>query len=132
MDAEAPDKAGEEMTFDTFWSLYPRKVARKDASRAWSKLSPPDQALALETLPAHIKLWAETTTSQFIPYPATWLNGERFHDEIEMPQPKTLDAWWTSEHGVLRKGQELGILPKPGEDSQSFRNRVIQNSKRAA
>ena len=119
------------MTFDLFWASYPRKVARKDASRAWLKLSPADQQLALEALPAHIKYWAETTSPQFIPYPASWLRGERFHDELEMPAPKTIDAWWTSVQGILTKGKSLDIPPRAGEDMSSYRQRVIQMSKAA-
>lgn len=67
--------------FDQFWTLYPRRVAKKDAEKAWSKLSQDQQALAIAALPAHRKAWSGKEM-EFLPYPASWIRGERWHDEI--------------------------------------------------
>ena len=32
--------------FDEFWSLYPRKIAKANARKAWSKLSAEQQLMA--------------------------------------------------------------------------------------
>lgn len=113
------------MSFDLFWSTYPRKMARRDAIRAWAKLSPSDQELALSALPLYIQYWAATATEkQFIPYPATWLNGHRFHDELEMPKPKSDPSWRQSEAGILAEGKRRGLYPRPGENLWDFRGRV--------
>lgn len=71
-------------SFDEFWKLYPKKVGKAQAEKAWKKLKV-DEAL-LETMKKAIerqkrsKQWKD---KQFIPYPATWLNGRRWEDELE-------------------------------------------------
>lgn len=70
--------------FDLFWKAYPRKVAKQAAIKAFSKLNP-DTAL-LEVILKSIQLaklskdWLRDG-GQFIPHPATWLNGRRWEDE---------------------------------------------------
>lgn len=68
-----------------FWSVYPRHVDKQRARKAWAKLKP-DEAL-VETILRAVK--AQTTCEQwtrdggaYIPYPATWLNGRRWEDEL--------------------------------------------------
>jgi hypothetical protein len=66
--------------FDLFWSLYPRKVAKLDAIRAWEqtkKIRPPIEAL----LAAVNKLSTLIDDPQFYPYPATFLRQGRWLDE---------------------------------------------------
>jgi hypothetical protein len=111
--------------FSQFWSIYPRKVARKDAIKAWEKLPDSDKSLALSTIPAHVQFWSVSGTEpQFIPYPASWLNGERFHDEIEIPKPKPETGWQKTEQGILSEGARKGLNAKPGESLWDFRSRV--------
>ena len=63
--------------FDRFWAAYPRRTAKFDAQKAWSKLNPPiDEVLA--ALEWQRQEW---TDPQFIPYPATWLRAGRWMDE---------------------------------------------------
>ena len=82
----------------------------------------------MAALPAHIKFWQARGDPQFIPYPATWLNGARWEDEIEMPAavPKQVNAWWTTEQGVLAKGRELGIQARPGEEMAQYKARLVE------
>jgi hypothetical protein len=70
--------------FDVFWQAYPRKTAKADARKAWCKLAP-DAALQAEILEAlawqvRQPQWVKDG-GEFIPYPATWLRGERWADE---------------------------------------------------
>ena len=70
--------------FEDFWALYPRKTAKQDAIRAWRKLNP-DLALQEKirsalTLQISSDQWTRDG-GQFIPHPATWLNGGRWDDE---------------------------------------------------
>ena len=81
--------------FDKFWTAYPKKVAKKDAEKAWVKLSPSPELL--ETILAAVE--RQRTTEQwmkqdgrFIPNPATYLNGQRWTDEL--PEPKRGDPDW--------------------------------------
>ena len=69
------------MTFDDFWVVYPRRVAKLAAQKAWKKLTPADQMAALEALPVHVALWSERSL-EHVPHAATWLNGRRWEDEL--------------------------------------------------
>ena len=70
--------------FNAFWEMYPKRVARKDAWKAWTKLNPSkelvtkiQQALAWQTRQPD---WLREG-GKFVPYPATWLRAERWDDE---------------------------------------------------
>lgn len=72
------------LLFNQFWSAYPRKQGKKTAERAFVKLKP-DESLLGEILAALD--WQKQSASwtkengQFIPLPATYLNGRRWEDE---------------------------------------------------
>ena len=69
--------------FDEFWRLYPKKVARKDAERAWKKVPLaefPEITCSLEKWKGS-QGWTKDG-GQYIPNAATWLNGERWKDEV--------------------------------------------------
>ncbi|WP_082629541.1 hypothetical protein [Pseudomonas paralactis] len=71
--------------FDQFYRLYPRRQNRPKAESAWKKLKP-DAGLR-ETLLAALANhrlrpdWIRDG-GQYIPLPATWLNGRCWEDEI--------------------------------------------------
>jgi hypothetical protein len=71
-------------SFERFWQIWPKRVAKADAEKAWTKLSWEDKARALAVLPDHISIWAERGDPQFIPYPASWIRGRRFEDELDI------------------------------------------------
>ena len=71
--------------FDIFWNGYPRKAGNKrKAFDAFKKASVPLDVL-LEAIKKQKKSaqWAKDN-GQFIPYPATWLNGKRWEDDLPM------------------------------------------------
>lgn len=71
-------------SFGAFWQLYPRRVCKLEAQRAWAKLAPQDRIEALRVLPLHTEQWKRAGTEwRFIPHAATWLNQRRFEDELE-------------------------------------------------
>jgi hypothetical protein len=71
--------------FDQFYRLYPRRQKRPNAESAWKKLKP-DAALR-ETLLAALANhrlrpdWIKDG-GQYIPLPASWLNGRCWEDEL--------------------------------------------------
>jgi len=74
--------------FDEFWNLYPKKVAKADALKAWNKAikrKSPDELLKLTKLYAEGKLPEMT----YIPYPASWLNKE-LYESVEVAEAKPL------------------------------------------
>lgn len=75
--------------FDEFWKAYPKKVAKTAAQKAWDKLKP-DQSLQETILQAvnaakNSRSWTKDN-GQYIPYPASWLNGRRWEDETGQHQ----------------------------------------------
>lgn len=68
-------------TFGDFWLLYPRRVARKDALRAWAKLTPEEQMAAVVAMVDWRRVWA-SKDREYLPHAATWLNGARWEDEL--------------------------------------------------
>jgi len=71
--------------FARFWKLYPRKVGKANAEKAWSKLKV--DADLFERMASALAAWAVSPDwtkdgGQFIPHPATWLNGKRWDDEL--------------------------------------------------
>jgi hypothetical protein len=71
-------------TFDEFWAAYPRRVAKKDAMKAWAQLRPTtalaEAMLAALTWQCEQESWTKDGGA-YVPYPATWLRGERWTDE---------------------------------------------------
>lgn len=71
--------------FEQFWKFYPKKKSRKDAVKAWAKLKPNEELrqTLITALGSHCisEDWAKDG-GRYIPNAATWLNGERWHDEL--------------------------------------------------
>jgi hypothetical protein len=73
-----------QVSFSDFWAKYPRKVAKKDAERAWKQIDPTEHQKVLAAIDRHRKSeqWRKDG-GQFIPFPASWIRGERWTDELE-------------------------------------------------
>jgi hypothetical protein len=72
--------------FVQFYDRYPKKVAKIAAEKAFEKLKV-DEALLNKMLLAIEKqkktlAWTKDN-GEFIPHPATWLNSQRWEDEIQ-------------------------------------------------
>jgi len=71
--------------FDAFWSVYPKRIGRGLAEKAWKK--------ALTFAPASeitsvARSYPWNSDPQFIPHPATWLNQRRWQDDLTPMQTK--------------------------------------------
>jgi hypothetical protein len=72
-------------SFDTFWLLYPKKIAKADAVKAWKqvlKKKTADEMIALTKAYSESKLPDMT----YIPYPASWLNKGLYEAVEETPK----------------------------------------------
>ncbi len=75
--------------FDDWWELYPRKVRRLRAEKAYAaaRKRASEQELA-SGLKNSLSRWkSEKTETEFIPHPATWLNGGGWMDQTSPPPP---------------------------------------------
>lgn len=70
--------------FDEWWEVYPKHEGKQNAVKAFVKINP--DAELLEKMISSVKVWKNSQQwtkdgGQFIPMPATWLNGRRWEDE---------------------------------------------------
>ena len=69
--------------FADFYAAYPRREKRKDAARAWKKLTVEQRRLATGVAALMTNLVAQglgPEKKNYIPLPTTFLNGERWED----------------------------------------------------
>ncbi|MFI5649967.1 helix-turn-helix domain-containing protein [Streptomyces anulatus] len=83
--AELTEEQQQEAEFAAFYAAYPRKVGKGNARKAFAAAvkrgAKPADLVAASA--AHRDNWARCRTeTRFIPYPASWLNGERYDDEL--------------------------------------------------
>lgn len=74
-----------EEPFDTFWREYPRKTGKGDARKKFVKALTKTSFQNIMDALARVKetdQWRKDGGA-FIPYPATWLNQERWDDEVQ-------------------------------------------------
>lgn len=77
------EKPPEGESFDAFWALVVRKVSRKPAERRWKAMTKAERAAAMKAYPAHVAMWKhEKRKPDKIPHPSTWLNQNRWEDEV--------------------------------------------------
>lgn len=74
-----------DMDFDAFWSEYPRKVGKGAAKKAFEKARKKATLESLVSAVRRQKCGSQWTKDdgRFIPNPATWLNQERWEDEVD-------------------------------------------------
>ena len=78
--------------FCEWWSLYPLKKGKSAAFKAWQKadLLPIDQMLSI--LHEQITKERQWKNRQYIPHGSTYLNGERWDDEITIQQTSAIET----------------------------------------
>lgn len=102
--------------FYIFWDLYPRKISKKNAYNAWKKIPKDVKNTVILWLKEYmIKRDKENTEIQMIPYPASWLNAERYYDEIIIDEAQ----WFKEKKMFLQKKEEEKIKK---EDQQKIKD----------
>lgn len=76
--------------FEDFWQRYPRRVGVGDAIKAYRRAT--NHATTeqiLDGLARSMQAWrSEQRSPRFLPYPATWLNQQRWLDEDQPTAPE--------------------------------------------
>ena len=98
----------EKPNFGAFWLLYPKKVAKFDAEKAWKKLSEADQLAAIVGLVPWRRVWMQRGELQYVPHAATWLNGHRWEDELP-------EQW---AQGAAHASHAPAVLPETGRSTE--------------
>ena len=71
--------------FESFWKAFPRKTNKGFAKKVFAKLKVNDDLLAtmLKAIETQKRSVWKDKDPQYIPHPSTWLNGERWEDEVQ-------------------------------------------------
>ena len=85
---KAPQGAGAEIwdpeAWRRFWALYPKKVDKANAIRAWNRLKADRKLMGIMSAALKAQMATEEwrrDNGRAIPYPSTWLNNRRWEDE---------------------------------------------------
>jgi len=74
----SPPKGGSSPAgFDQFWAIYPNRVGKRDAEKAFTKAT---GRASLETILAGLRRYVAKTDDRPWCNPATWLNQDRWED----------------------------------------------------
>ena len=98
--------------FLDFWSVYPRKVGKLDALKAYSAMIRQGYSEA-EILSGAVSFAEmcrqEHTEARFIPHPATWLRAGRWMDEnitsFQPLDPRAIEEAKDKADRLLRRGK---------------------------
>jgi len=114
--------------FERWWSVYPKKVGKKPARAIWKRIKPDADLLIEDTT---VKALGDDNWQRgYIPNPATYLNQERWNDELHKPKQSELteaDKYAISKrrtNAILQKinGSDVGrndpALPSPMEANE--------------
>ena len=86
---QTPSPSSNDSEFDTFWQIYPRKIARKKCEQWWHKHATNMASDILDAATTATKQWRQDNTEpRYIPHPYTWLNQERWKDHTPLPAPE--------------------------------------------
>lgn len=83
---EIENESKKAANFDRFWEAYPRKVGKVKALAAFQKVAVPVEVLLLAIEEQKKSNQWQKDNGQFIPHPATWLNGHRWDDDLTVEQ----------------------------------------------
>jgi len=99
LDISDSPKGDSEQMFDKFWAVYPRKVAKGAARKAWEKITDYEVVIA----GAERFSLDPNREDTFTPHPATWLNAERWLDDPLPPRRLTVEELKERELLLARK-----------------------------
>lgn len=117
---------GQPQAFDRFWQAYPKKRKKKTAKEIWKRKR---MDRLIDAILEDIKTRQQRDSrwlQGFVPDPTTYLNQERWEDEIEKPKApggngagsrRTEDEW-------MQAGKRLGLQPKVGESMVAYIQRI--------
>lgn len=96
--------------FAEFWAAYPRRVAKQDALRAFRKLNPTPGLVAYLIQAIEKQQASKHWQDGFVPNPATWLNGQRWTDDLDTIPVAITGPMTRNERVSARNKQTLAIL----------------------
>ncbi len=74
------NEKNEDILFDEFWEIYPKKVDKKPTATKWKSLKITEEVFT--QIQKHLSMAYAQTEKQFIPSPKVYLNNEKWTDEV--------------------------------------------------
>jgi hypothetical protein len=97
-------KETRERAFDAFWTVYPHKVGKADASKAFERAA---SRVDTETLMAGLRRYVAKTDDRPWCNPSTWLNQDRWTDEPAPPVARAGPAPSQPRNATLQAARNL-------------------------
>lgn len=118
-----------ERAFEEFWKVYPRKVGKDAAKKAFVKAHAQangDVVLGAQRYANDPNLPAD---KNFIPHPATWLNAGRWDDEPLPYREKTAEekAAWAKAENERRRAIDLEATRRLREEAKAAEEAAMLN-----
>lgn len=107
----APDVAP---SFDDWYSRYPKKKGKHEATKAWNKLTHADRCAAFDGL-ASIEAQVAVEGNKYVPYASTWLNQRRWEDEPYQAPTSTQTKNGRSRQAIARLANAAYNSPEVAE-----------------
>jgi hypothetical protein len=79
------------MSFEIFWKIYPRKVAKKSAEVAFAKAAKHTPVAMILTGALRRYARDPNRVEAYTAHPATWLNGHRWLDDALPLREKSVE-----------------------------------------
>jgi len=95
--------------FDEFWQVYPRKVGKEAARKAFAKTVRDEAPVIVEGATRFANDPYLPQDKNFIPHPATWLNAGRWLDEPLPPRERSKDELALIAAEQARKAREASL-----------------------
>lgn len=102
---QVPAAQENDAEYESWWTLYPRKIAKGTARTAFRRAR---KKASLETLMDGVRKLAEQVKgkdAKYTPHASTWLNGERWLDEVALPPA----AQEPNYEGLARRNWEWAV-----------------------
>lgn len=117
--------------FDDFWTIYPRKEGKGAARKAWAKAVKILPAAELLPIVRSFSVRVHGTEQRFIPFPATWLNQERWADEVNDQQAEANgENGWFQPFSLPLPPADVANDPEQYEAWVETRRQAWQNGER--
>lgn len=99
----SPSAAITNHNFEEFWQAYPRKVGKGKAREAYGRALRSTDAATIAEQARRYAHSVRAKDPQYIPYPTTWLNQERWADDL--PEVRHVpEGWLLRPDGIMVDG----------------------------
>jgi hypothetical protein len=103
------------LSFDRFWSAYPKKVAKGHARKVFEKIMARKDAPSIDLLCEAAQIYGESISDpRYIAHPATWLNGERWLDAPGKKQDAKVETG--ADRSASSFGSALALIGKTEDE----------------